>query len=244
MALDEVLFLSYLKTGIPFLRIYYWNKPSFSIGVSQNANEALDISQCQKDNVDVVRRMTGGGVLFHDQEITYSFGCSKNLAGEAQSVLISYKNVCRFLIEFYKNLGVNAQFALDMSNFDAYKNPSLICAASFEKYDIVVSGRKIGGNAQKRSKEFIFQHGIIPFFVDLEFMRKYLKKFDYYKVKESITYLYREINNKFDLKDLESKLINNFADGFGIKFEKSNLTDEEILECNELIANKYKENVK
>lgn len=240
MALDEALFLSYLKTGVPFFRIYYWDSPSFSIGISQDVDCEIELNKCAKDKVNLVRRMTGGGILFHHKEITYSFGCSKSGVGEPSNILVSYKNICRFLIEFYKSLGLNAQYAKDLENFEDYKSPHPICTSSYEKYDIVINGKKIGGNAQKRSREFIFQHGIIPFCVDFEFMSKYLKNFEQQKVKGSTTYLNNELKQLLYLKDLEDKLINSFSQCFGVEFTKSELTEEEVVVCKKLIANKYK----
>jgi lipoate-protein ligase A len=70
MALDEVLMMNYVNEKIPILRIYGWKPPTVSIGYFQSLDEEVDIEKCRQEGIDVVRRMTGGGTVFHDSELT------------------------------------------------------------------------------------------------------------------------------------------------------------------------------
>ena len=174
MSIDEGIFLRYLKERIPVFRIYSWEAPSFTYGFSQKPEEELDLPLCHKDGVGIAKRLTGGGVLFHDNEVTYSITCSKLDIEEEEGVFVSYRKTCAFLINFYKSLGLNPVFALESVGFRLKASPSKLCAASYEKFDITINGKKIGGNAQKRKRDVIFQHGSIPISIDFNLMQKYL----------------------------------------------------------------------
>ncbi|MDO8489424.1 MAG: lipoate--protein ligase family protein, partial [Candidatus Omnitrophota bacterium] len=174
MALDEKIFEHYLEDGIGVFRVYRWESPSFTYGFSQKPQNEINLAQCASDGVQIVKRMTGGGILFHDDEITYSFVCSKEDVGETDCVFVSYRGICKFLIRFYESLGLACGFALESEGFQDKCAAHELCSASHEKYDIVIGAKKIGGNAQKRKRQVIFQHGSIPLSVNWDFVRKYL----------------------------------------------------------------------
>ncbi|MBM3243603.1 MAG: lipoate--protein ligase family protein [Candidatus Omnitrophica bacterium] len=218
MALDEKIFWRYLKDKIPVLRIYSWQAPSFTYGVSQkNPGKEINLTQCAEDKVYLAKRMTGGGVLFHNDEITYSFVLSKEDIGEDKNIFVSYRNTCAFLVSFYKSLGLNPSFALEADDFDENSTTHPLCCASREKYDILINGRKIGGNAQKRNREAIFQHGSIPLSLDWELMRKYVRYLPE-KVPLSVTSLIQELKVLPGREILEQKLIEAVKNIFKVNF--------------------------
>jgi len=176
MAMDEAIFRQYLQDNTPVFRIYGWSVPSVSLGVSQKPEEVLDLELCEKENVPFVKRMTGGGMIFHDREITYSLACSKEDIGCGDTIAGSFKVVCSFLIDFYMRLGLDAGFAVDRAGGERFGAFSEFCFAAKEKYDIVIGRKKIGGNAQKRTREAIFQHGSIPISLDNARAASFLKK--------------------------------------------------------------------
>ena len=227
MALDEKIFCRYMEDGIPVLRVYSWESPSITIGISQQLESGIDLKQCNLDGVAIAQRITGGGVLFHDQEITYSFVCSKEDIGEDKKVFVSYRQICAFLIYFYKSLGLNASFALEEDDFKNKSLPHQLCSASHEKFDIIIGGRKIGGNAQKRSRQVIFQHGSIPLSVDWEFVRRYVPALPM-DIYLGATTLIEELVSVPDKQILEQKLIDALAHVYGVRFikEKEWLCDE------------------
>lgn len=176
MALDEKIFFRYLKDGIPVFRIYSWQSPSFTYGVSQkDPGQELNLAQCLKDGIHTAKRMTGGGILFHNDEITYSLVCSKEDIKEEKNVFVSYRNICAFLLFFYESLGLKPSFAIESNDFNDRCVAHPLCSASREKYDIVINGKKIGGNAQKRNRNAIFQHGSIPISINWDLVRKYVR---------------------------------------------------------------------
>lgn len=227
MALDEQISLRYMEDGIPVLRVYSWEAPSITYGISQQLGSEINLEQCNRDGVQIAQRITGGGMLFHDREITYSLVCTKEDVGEDKNVFVSYRQICSFLIYFYKSLGLNACFALEADDF---RNKSLahkLCSAAHEKFDIVIGGRKIGGNAQKRRREVIFQHGSIPLKIDWEFVRRYVPGLPM-NISSGVTTLAEELVSVADKQILEQELIDALAHVYGVHFieEKERVFDE------------------
>ncbi|MCX5699203.1 MAG: lipoate--protein ligase family protein [Candidatus Omnitrophica bacterium] len=217
MALDEEIFKRYLGDGIGVLRLYRWQSPAFTYGFSQFPESQMDLPACAADGVEVVKRMTGGGILFHNDEITYSFVGSKSDLGEAPGVFVDYRNICGFLLRFYESLGLTAAFALEASGFKDRCASHELCSAAHEKYDIVIGGKKIGGNAQKRNRQVVFQHGSIPCGIDWNFARKYLK-FLPDGLSAYATTLAEELKVVPEKDILEEKLIEAFARTFNVSF--------------------------
>lgn len=85
MGIDEALMRTAVA-GEPVLRLYGWKPAAVSIGYFQGLEEEVDLDACHNHGVDVVRRVTGGGAVFHDQELTYSF-VSREFDG---NILASY----------------------------------------------------------------------------------------------------------------------------------------------------------
>lgn len=217
MALDAKIFSRYLEDGVPVFRLYSWQSPSFTYGFSQEPRNQIDLVACATDGVEVAKRITGGGVLFHDDEITYSFVCSKSDLAEPQGVFVDYRNICKFLMRFYASLGLEPKFALEAESFNNRCVPHELCSAAHEKYDIVIGAKKIGGNAQKRNRQAVFQHGSVPCRINWNFMRKYLKFFPE-NLSASVTTLVDELKVVPEKDILEQKLINAFSSVFDVKF--------------------------
>ena len=157
MLIDKELFEAFTPSSLPIFRIYEWEE-SFTYGFSQKLDTFKDLSNLQRYNQNHAQRITGGGILFHGNDISYSLIIPTTLVKNI-SVKQSYELICSFLIEFYKSLGLKPIYAKDIEDIKVSK--SEYCQEGFEPYDILIDGKKIGGNAQRRSKEIIFQHGSI-----------------------------------------------------------------------------------
>ncbi|PIP19003.1 MAG: lipoate--protein ligase family protein [Candidatus Omnitrophica bacterium CG08_land_8_20_14_0_20_41_16] len=224
MALDKKIFYRYMEDAIPVFRVYSWEAPSFTYGVLGQPESQIDMARCANDGIQIVSRTTGGGILFHYNEITYSLACSKEDIGEDKNVFVSYRQICAFLIFFYESLGLKASFALEADDFKDKCAPHQLCSASREKYDIIINGKKIGGNAQKRKRQAVFQHGSIPLSIDWEFMRRYVPSLPK-DISSGVTTLSEELKGLPAKQILEQKLIDAVAHTFGADFieEKQSL---------------------
>jgi lipoate-protein ligase A len=222
MALDEKILTQYLDDGIGLFRTYRWQGPSFTYGFHQDPRSQIDLARCASDGIQVAKRITGGGILFHHDEITYSFVCNKADVGEPEGMFVSYREICAFLMRFYKSLNLNPMFALQEKNFRNRSVVHQLCCASNEKYDIVIDSRKIGGNAQKRKRHVVFQHGSIPCSINWGFVRRYLKYVPS-DIAEHVTNLANELKVVPEKDILEEKLIEAFECCFNVRFYETRL---------------------
>jgi len=154
--IDNALFKNFKINNLPILRIYSWQN-SITFGAGQNPQEYQNLIKEYKNNYS--KRITGGGVLFHGHDISYSLIVPAKLI-DNKNVKETYELICKFVINFYNDLGLKASFAKDIKEIVLSKSP--FCQVGFEAYDIIINGQKMGGNAQKRAKNIIFQHGSIP----------------------------------------------------------------------------------
>jgi len=221
MALDEALLTCYEPCrSLPVFRLYGWNPPAISLGKFQQADSVVNLANCRADGIPVVKRITGGGAIFHDEEITYSFVCPGSFAG-TDSVKESYKKIGEFLIMTYRELGIDSSFSGETSG----AGRADFCFAGREFYDILIDGSKIGGNAQKRKRRVIFQHGSIPLGLNIDRMKKYFKK--------DITAGYHavslgEVKPYISASRIKEIMKNSFRQTQGVEFEESSLTDYEL----------------
>ncbi len=203
MAIDKALTISYEKDDMPILRFYTW-EDSFTIGLGQDLEHYDDLRKIYNNNCS--KRITGGGVLFHGHDISYSL-VSSNTEFGTLSVKQSYEKICQFLLEFYRKLGLNPTFVKDSEYIKLKKNE--FCQVGFEAYDIIVNGNKIGGNAQKRNKKLIFQHGSIPILKTKEDKRMGISLEDldiHLSFEEAQNKLIESFNESFDAKLILSQL--------------------------------------
>lgn len=154
MAIDHAIYESVANDReLPTIRFYKWLPSSISLGAYQNPNE-INLEECKKNNIGVVRRMTGGRAVFHDKaDFTYSIIAPIKVFD--YSIENAYREICSCIINALHELGINA--ALENKN------------------DIVVNGKKISGNAAKLMEKGIYlQHGTLVYNIDFEIMPKIL----------------------------------------------------------------------
>ncbi|WP_228135016.1 lipoate--protein ligase family protein [Aliarcobacter butzleri] len=212
--IDKALFKAFENGSLPILRLYSWQK-SVTFGAGQNPSDYENLLKEYKNNFS--KRITGGGVLFHGHDISYSLVLPSTFI-DNRSVKETYELICSFILEFYSNLGLKASFAKDIKSIVLSKSP--FCQVGFEAYDIIVNGRKIGGNAQKRAKNVIFQHGSIPI--------KSIKNDEKYGAS------LEDFSINLDFDEAINKLKEAFAKTFNAQLLESQLNENELNIYNEL----------
>src|SRR3989344_7958179 len=154
MAIDEALCESVANgKASPTIRFYRWKPSAVSIGYFQSLRQEVDTERCKSAGIDVVRRRTGGGAVYHDEEITYSIIAPEHLL--PKGITESYHVICGWVIKGLENIGLVGEFK--------------------PINDIIVNGKKISGNAQTRRNGVVLQHGTILHGLDVEKMFSLLK---------------------------------------------------------------------
>lgn len=159
MAVDEYLFRRLDEDPQTKVRFYCWKRPTVSLGYSQRIEDVLDYDYCRRNGVDVVRRITGGKLVLHWREITYSI-VSADTKSFSSNLAESYKRISAALILGLKKMGLRARLAGPAPS--SYSRGNMPCFAYPARDEIEIDGRKIVGSAQKRVGGRFLQHGSIP----------------------------------------------------------------------------------
>ncbi|MEO0885373.1 MAG: lipoate--protein ligase family protein [Cyanobacteria bacterium J06648_10] len=156
MAVDSWLLDQHVK-GLqpPSLRFYKWRSPTISLGYHQRQFPAhWNNLYCKGRPVELVRRPTGGRAVLHQGDLTYALVTS-GLTGSRREV---YQQLCQFLIEGWRELGVQLSFGAAGRGY--IKNPN--CFGTATAADLVMAdGYKLIGSAQVYREGCVLQHGSI-----------------------------------------------------------------------------------
>lgn len=155
MAIDELLLeKSEILHGRILLRIYGWDSPSISIGYSQKYGAVS-----AEKGYALVRRPTGGGIVYHDKDLTYTVVVPAMHPFESldrvESYHVFHRAVLRAMAAFGKH-GKLADSAASVSDRATMK-----CFVTPTKYDVICENRKMAGAAQRRTKKGILHQGSI-----------------------------------------------------------------------------------
>lgn len=155
MARDVALQEHSRRTGECVLSVYTWEQPTLSFGRNQTAKGLYDLDRIAAENLDVVRRPTGGRAILHDHEITYSVTGPDSFAKLSHA----YERINLILVTALKNLGAPVEVASPSSI--APKPDDSPCFAQPVTGELVANNRKLVGSAQFREDGAFLQHGSI-----------------------------------------------------------------------------------
>jgi len=235
MAIDEAILTARIAGKVPnTLRFYRWKPSAVSIGRFQNPFKEVHVENCRKHGIDIVRRITGGGAVYHDQdgELTYSVVVNrKDLECAEMDMIYAYKAICDGLIEAVKILGTNAEF----NPIDPKQCPN-----------ITVKGRKISGSAQSYRRGVLLQHGTFLVNIDHEKMFTFLKvpwaktMLDVLEVsKKKLTSAKQELESQMSMEGVYQALIRGFEKALKIQLVEEKLTSFEQKLAEKLRRNKF-----
>lgn len=226
MSIDEAVLIHAQENHQSTLRFYGWRPAAISIGYFQSLKEEVDLNECQKQHIDYIRRVTGGGAVFHETEVTYSLIAPVDGQFIPQDIISSYKKICQGIIEGLKILGIESQFV--------------------PLNDIIASGKKISGNAQTRKKNVLLQHGTILLDVNVEKMFHILKvpqeklRDKLIKdVKQRVVGVKNLLGRRVDFESCQEALIKGFEKALTLEYSKIPLTASELKMAKELQDKKY-----
>ncbi len=232
MAIDEAIYTARAADKVPnTLRFYRWQPSAVSIGKNQNPENEVYFDACKQLGVDVVRRISGGGTVYHDfeGEVTYSIIAKTSDLGSADVSSVYFK-IYEAITDALRLLGVPADF----SGGDAKNCPNL-----------TVNGKKISGSSQAITRGVVLQHGTVLVSADFSKMFKILKVKSATCMqasdiaKRKITSIQNELGHKVSHETVANALAQGFKAIIKVQLEQGKLTDEELELTKKLFKEKY-----
>jgi len=162
MAIDEALLE---HATVPSIRLYKWHSPALSFGYFGKLADVADYAFER----DLVRRWTGGGIVFHGDDLTYSIVIPASDAASGESSISIYGKIHRALAHALNGIGEGAVVAggIDPSCGSGFANRAAVpasgysCFANPVRADVMIDGRKVAGAAQRRTRSGLVQQGSI-----------------------------------------------------------------------------------
>jgi len=228
MAIDEAILIHRSQDKVPStVRLYGWLPPAVSIGYFQSLEEEVNLKKCKEFGVDFLRRITGGGAVFHDKEVTYSCVVPVNDPLIPSDILGSYRKICAGIVQGLSKLGIQAEF--------------------IPLNDIITNGKKISGNAQTRKFHTILQHGTILIDTDVEKMFSLLKvpseklRDKMIKhVKDRVTSINGVLGRNVDFDKVCDALAEGFREKLGVELVKGKLSESELKLSKKIATERYR----
>ncbi len=232
MALDEAILQAVIsKKSSSTLRFFRWEPSTASIGSNQSLSKEVDINFCKEQGFNVVRRITGGGAVFHDSrdEITYSIVCPIKYLEKLNAIKVieQFEIITQGIIAGLTIYGLNPEKGI------------VHCPALF------LDGKKFSGNAQIRKMGYILQHGTILLDLDPELMYSVLKTPESVGKSRMVSSVRAKcIGIRPQLPNYnEKRLLDSLKIGFektlGIKLKEGNFSDFELSLAENLIKERY-----
>ncbi len=257
MALDEALLLSCQKgTSPPVLRLYLWDPPAVSMGYFQSAEKTVDLKKCKDKGIHLVRRITGGRAVLHEDEITYSVCASSDYFPHlGENTIQTYQKLSMALLESLRLLGINGKWVKPFRKKELASSHIIFskpCFVSNSRYEILVKGKKLIGSAQRRfsyrsdqeKKDSFIQHGsiltgkgkyslaeLLPAENSAEIVKQNLE--------EKSTNMEKILKRRVGPKEIVSALKRGFEKVFACQMEDSVVSEEELNTVQTLKEKKY-----
>jgi lipoyl(octanoyl) transferase len=232
MAIDEALFLSACPDRAPVLRFYTWDVPTLSLGCFQSHKKVVSEAFCVHNNINVVRRPTGGRAVLHQYEVTYAVVAPLEGWFDRLSLRETYQLISKILQRSLQKLGVNDSIiSKNPSTRSMHRTPQ--CFVSLSQYELSSDTKKIIGSAQKRSRERFLQHGSILLDFDSFLQQGCIQNPDP-ELADRIAPLQRLLGRTVTFQEISSTFAEVFAKSFDTKMESSDLDPAESLLANQL----------
>ncbi|HHY82765.1 MAG TPA: lipoate--protein ligase [Clostridiales bacterium] len=220
LALEEYVFYNF-DPSEEYV-ILWQNEPSVIIGRNQNTIEEINAKFIKENNIHVVRRMSGGGAVYHDLgNLNFTF-----IVNSDQDVASNFRKFTEPVVSALDKLGVKAEFS--------------------GRNDITIDGRKFSGNAQHYSKNRLLHHGTILFDSDLTVVQEALNvKIDKLQskgvksVRSRVTNVAPYLKEKITVEEFKDVLLKFILNDEHYKDKEYILTEADLAAVRALMEKKY-----
>lgn len=206
MALDAA-FLNSLRTHPRvILHFYQWSGINATHGYFTDPFAWLNREEAAKRQLQLAKRPTGGGIIFHHCDLAFSLLIPSAHPGYSINPLNNYSFVNHAIISAIKSFNGKSATLLEENGKSARSNLSSFCLATPTKFDVMLEGKKIAGGAQRRIREGFLHQGSI-----------------------SLTLPSKEFLENLVSTEVSNSIFANSASLLGLKFDKSefkNISDE------------------
>jgi len=196
------------------LHFYRRDPAAVSVGRSRKIHEDINVNECIKQNVKIIRRTSGGGSIYTDEKCLIYSLIFNNKDEKLQSSQIIFENICKSIIDVFKKFDITA----------IYKPPN----------DIFLNNKKISGSAQIKKENIVLIHGTILIDTDLDKIKKVLKN-----PKQNVTTIRKETGQIISLGDIKNELKKEFEGYFNTSMEKTTFSKYEKKLIKKLLKNRY-----
>jgi len=220
LALEEYA-IKYLNPSQAYI-ILWQNEPSVIIGKNQNTSEEINSKYISDNNINVVRRLSGGGAVYHDLgNLNFTF-----IVTNENDVASNFRIFTEPVINALRKLGVEAEFT--------------------GRNDITIDGKKFSGNAQYYYGDRLLHHGTILFNSNLSVVQDALnvkqEKIEskgIKSVKSRVTNVYPYLKKDISIDEFKDTLLKFFMNDENYKDKEYILTEDDIKKIHELMKNRF-----
>lgn len=201
--------------------LFYINRPSIIVGKNQNTIEEVNQTYIDAHNIDVVRRISGGGAVYHDTgNLNFSF-----ITDDDGNSFHNFQKFTEPIVQALQSLGVNAELT--------------------GRNDIQVGQAKISGNAMVKVKNRMFSHGTLMLNSDLDEVQNALKvnpakikSKGIKSVRKRVANIQEFLNDPLEIEEFKKIILKTI---FGeAEVEEYKLTDEDWENIEKLSNDKYR----
>jgi len=201
--------------------LFYINEPSIIIGKNQNTIEEINTEYVEKNGIHVVRRLSGGGAVYHDLgNLNFSF-----ITKDDGDSFHNFRKFTEPVVNALRKLGVNA----DLSG----------------RNDLLAEGRKISGNAQFSTRGRMFSHGTLLFDSEIESVvsalnvkKDKIESKGIKSIRSRVANISEFLSEKVTIEEFRSLLLKNIFDGLD-DIPEYVLTEKDWENIHELSKERY-----
>ncbi|ABR49343.1 lipoyltransferase and lipoate-protein ligase [Alkaliphilus metalliredigens QYMF] len=220
LALEEYA-LKYLDPNEEYV-ILWQNEPSIIVGRNQNTVEEINAEYVKKNKINVVRRLSGGGAVYHDWgNLNFTF-----IVKSGRNLVSNYKKFTEPVIKALNRLGVQAEFS--------------------GRNDITIDDKKFSGNAQYYYKDRLLHHGTLLYDSELSVLQDALNvKTDKFSskgiksVRSRVTNIASYLENVVPVQEFKDILVSYILEDSGSTSNEYELTDRDKKKIHETMEERY-----